>query len=158
MPSCRRFCRQSQSFVQHFKLQRTTARSSSQEQFLLKAACTRLPLSTDCTQAATQWLLAELQIAKPIHLPCRSSCRLGARLSLDWSCTLAPARGEPRLGLCCLMLRHACVLSRTLGVRSTIGLQRFSAASDRSYPPEPRVGVGVVILRPSQGSTEVMHT
>ena len=56
------------------------------------------------------------------------------------------------------MLRQASTLYRSGSLQARVlGLQRCGATTDRSYPPEPRVGVGVVILRPSQSSTEVHY-
>ena len=55
------------------------------------------------------------------------------------------------------MLKHACKsacrTARTIApsarLQAALKLNRACSSSDRSYPSEPRVGVGVVILRPN---------
>lgn len=39
-------------------------------------------------------------------------------------------------------------------LQAALKLNRAFCSSDRSYPSEPRVGVGVVILRPNAHKTE----
>ena len=87
-------------------------------------------------------------------------CRFISRLQAPQPCWLN-AQVQMRL-MCNAMLRQACVLCPKISAGAgRVQYCRCSAArhynSDRSYPPEPRVGVGVVILRPSPDTARTVE-
>ena len=60
------------------------------------------------------------------------------------------------------MLKHACksacwtarAIAPSARLQAALKFNRACSSSDRSYPSEPRVGVGVVILRPNAHNKE----